>query len=85
MPQTIELPDELADALAHEAAGLGLSLPDYALCLLTAAHPAAPAAQSGADLVAYWRSQGLVGSRPEITNSQAHARQLREQAQQRGT
>lgn len=84
MPQTVELPDDLADALADEAARLGLSLPDYAVRLLTSARPGAAPVRSGAELVAFWRAEGLVGSRPEVADSQAHARQLREQAQRRG-
>jgi hypothetical protein len=84
MPQTVELPDDLADALPDEASRLGLSLPDYAVRLLTSALPSATSVRSGADLVAFWRAEGLVGSRPEIADSQARARQLREQAQRRG-
>ena len=84
MPQTVELPDDLADALTHEASRLGLSLPDYAVRLLTAARPTAASVRSGADLVAFWRAEGLVGSRPDLTDSQAEARRLREQAQRRG-
>jgi len=85
MPQTVELPDDLADALIREAARLGLSLPEYAVRLLTAAHPDVAAMHSGADLVAFWRVEGLVGSRADIADSQADARRLREQAQRRGT
>lgn len=44
----------------------------------------ASSVRSGADLVAFWRAEGLIGSRPDITDSQTHARQLREQAQRRG-
>jgi hypothetical protein len=84
MPQTVELPDDLADALTEEASRLGLSLPEYAVRLLTSAHPSAAPVRSGADLVAFWRAEGLVGSRPEIADSQAEARRLREQAQRRG-
>ncbi|MBA4063281.1 MAG: hypothetical protein C0501_06130 [Isosphaera sp.] len=40
--------------------------------------------ETGADLVAYWQAAGLVGSRPDIADSQAEARRLREQAQCRG-
>ncbi len=84
MPQTVELPDDLADALAGEASRLGMSLPDYAVRLLVAARPSTASVRSGADLVAFWRAEGLVGSRAEIADSQAHARMLREQAQRRG-
>lgn len=77
MPQTVELPDDLANALAAEASRLGLSLPDYAVRLLTSARPPAASVRSGADLVAYRRAEGLVGSRPDITDSQVEARRLR--------
>ena len=39
---------------------------------------------SALELVSYWRSEGVVGSRTDILDSQAHARELRERAQQRG-
>jgi hypothetical protein len=84
MPQTVELPDDLADALTDEAARLGLSLPDYTVRLLTAARPSAASVRSGADLVAFWQAEGLVGSRPDIADSQAEARRLRDEAQRRG-
>lgn len=84
MPQTVELPDDLAAALMDEASRLGLSLPDYAVRLLTSARSAVVSVQSGADLVAFWQAQGLVGSRPDIADSQAEARRLRDQAQRRG-
>jgi hypothetical protein len=84
MPQTVELPDDLAGALSAEAKRLGLSLPDYAIRLLAAARPAVASVRTGADLVAFWQSEGLIGTRPDIADSSAHARQLREQAQRRG-
>ncbi len=43
MPQTVELPDDLADALSQEASRLGLSLPDYAVRLLMSARPSVAA------------------------------------------
>ena len=78
MPQTVELPDDLADVLTDEASRLGLSLPDYAVCLLTSARPLAASVRSGADLVAFWRAEGVVSSRPDIPDSQSEARRLRE-------
>jgi hypothetical protein len=84
MPRTVELPDDLVDALTDEAARLGLSLPDYAVRLLTTARPSGAPLRTGADLVAFWRAEGLVGSRPDIADSQAEARRLRDQAQRRG-
>ncbi len=81
MPLTIELPDGLAERLAGEAARRGLSLPDYAARLLEAAP--SRAALSGAEVVEFWRAEGLIGTRPDIADSQAEARRLREQAQRR--
>lgn len=79
----MELPDDLADALAHEATRLGMSVTDYAVRLLASACPSAATIHDGADLVNFWRSEGLVGSRSDIIDSQAQARELREQAQRR--
>ena len=84
MPQTVELPDVLADALTDEASRLGLSLPDCAVRILSSARPSAASVRSGADLVAFWRAEGLVGSRPDIADSQSESRSLRDQAQRRG-
>ena len=36
-----------------------------------------------AELVAYWEKKGLIGTRPDITDSVAHARALRRQAETR--
>lgn len=83
MAQIVELPDDLADALTHEASRLGLSLPDYAVRLLTSARPSVASIHSGADLVSFWRAEGLAGSRPDLGDSQTEARRLRGQAQHR--
>ena len=37
--------------------------------------------RTGAELVAYWQGEGLVGTRPNIADAPAHARTLRERAQ----
>ncbi len=36
---------------------------------------------TGADLVAYWEREGLIGTRPDIRDSQKRARQIRRQAE----
>jgi hypothetical protein len=83
MSLVLDLPPELETELAAEAARLGLPLPQYALRLLAAGRGPRPALRTGAELLAYWQSEGLVGTRPEIADSPAHARALREQAQRR--
>ncbi len=84
MDVTLELPQELASALSDEASQRGLSLPDYALQLLSVGHPPDSPIRTGAELLAYWNREGVVGTRTDIADSQEHARSLREQAQRRG-
>lgn len=72
-----------AAELVQAASRLGMSLPDYAIHLLSSAHPSPDSIRSGADLVAFWQAEGLVGSRPDIADSQAQARELRELAHRR--
>lgn len=86
MTITLELPQDLERELAAEAARQGLSLPEYALQLLSGnrtAFPASDLPRTGAELVSYWERSGIVGSRSDIHDSSAHARGLREQAQRR--
>lgn len=42
-----------------------------------------PANGTGADLVAYWKREGLIGTRPDIEDSQVHARAIRDKAERR--
>lgn len=84
MPFNLSLPDELAGTLGNAASRLGMSLPDYALCVLSNVSQPTTSIKNGTDLVSYWQSAGVIGTRPEILDSQAHARTLREQAQRRG-
>jgi hypothetical protein len=83
MSLELDLPPELETALTAEAAKLGLSLKEYALQLLARGHGPSPAVSNGAELVAYWQNEGVVGTRSEEVDSPAHARQLREQAQRK--
>jgi hypothetical protein len=79
----LELPAELETELADEAAQLGLALPEYILRMLTFGRSPRPAPTTGAELLAYWQAEGLVGTRQDITDAPAHARAIREQAQRR--
>jgi hypothetical protein len=83
MSLTLNLPNELAALLSEDASRAGMSLSDYAVHLLTTARKDSTAVQTGADLVSYWKSEGVVGTLSGIPESEAHARDLRERAQQR--
>src|SRR5262245_19872147 len=80
----LDLPPDLEARLTDEAARLNLPLAEYALRLLgTRAYDHAGRPTTGAELVPYWQREGVIGSRPEIADSQAHARALRRQAEKR--
>lgn len=83
MSLELDLPSELETQLANEAARLGVPLSEYALRLIAAGRSTGPALRNGTELLGYWQSEGLVGTRSEIADSQAHARAVREQAQRR--
>jgi hypothetical protein len=83
MSLVLELPPELETELAAEAARLGLPLSEYALRVLAGGRNLGPPLRNGAELVAYWQTEALVGTRPDVPDSVAHARDLREQAQRR--
>jgi hypothetical protein len=79
----LNLPAELESELHAEAVRLGLPLPEYVLRLLAEGRTPSPLPRSGAELLTYWQSEGIVGTRSDITDSPAHARALRAQAQRR--
>ncbi len=79
MSITLDLPEELESDLSIEAARLGLSLPEYALRLLSVARTVGNKPKTGAELVEYWHGEELIGTRPDIADSQTHARQIRHQ------
>lgn len=81
MRLVLDLPPELEKELSAEAAQLRLSLPEYALRLLNGERIASPKPQTGAELVAYWQSAGLIGTRPDIADSPGHAAALRQQSE----
>ncbi len=82
MTLNIELPKDLEKELSTEADRLGLPLTEYALRVLASARSFTKAS-SGAEIVAYWRDESLIGSRPDIADSQGHARELRDRAERR--
>jgi hypothetical protein len=83
MTFTLDLPPDLETELHHEAAQLNLSLSEYILHLLAKRQSSSSLPKTGAELVAYWQREGVIGSRPDIVDSQAYARQIRHEAETR--
>ncbi len=86
MTLTLELPQELEQELSAEAARLGLPLAEYALRVLMHGRLPAPEGEiprTGAEIVAYWEREDLLGTPSEATDPLEHARRLRQQAQRR--
>lgn len=83
MSVTLDLPEELESDLSTKAARLGLSLSEYILRLLATSRTALRTLETGAELIEYWQSEKLIGTRPDITDSQTHARQLRNRVERR--
>ncbi len=83
MSLVLDLPPELETELIAEASRMGLPLPEYVKRLLLAGRPPDPMPRNGSELVSYWQGEGLVGTRSDITDSREHARELRQQAEQR--
>ena len=80
---TLELPSELEHELATEASQLKLPLSEYILRVLSFRSFLQNPPKTGVELVAYWESVGVIHSRPDIADSQEHARWLRDQAEHR--
>lgn len=85
MTITIDLPADLETRLAADTAKLGLLLPLYAARLLAGRVSGSPMPTTGTDFVAYWREAGVIGTWPDVADSQALARQLRTEAERRGS
>jgi hypothetical protein len=80
MTLMLDLPPELEARLQDEAIRRGVQVEEYALQILQSG---VQAQTVGAEIVAEWERAGVIGSRPDIADSQAHARMLRERAQTR--
>ncbi len=83
MTLTLDLSRDLEHRLTAEAMRLGLPVEQYALRLLGEVRKTDQQPASGAELVAFWRSEGVIGSRPDIEDSQFHSRRIRHQAERR--
>ncbi|MGA9382852.1 MAG: hypothetical protein WBV73_29175 [Phormidium sp.] len=83
MSISVDLPPELESELSTEASQLNLPLSEYILRVLSMRGSIANPLKNGAELVAYWQSEGVINSRPDITDSQAYSCQLRHDSQTR--
>lgn len=83
MSIAVELPPELRSELEVEASRLGLSIETYLVRALSTGRVRVGPEHVGAELVAYWRSEGLIGARDDIHDSQQRAREIRLQAESR--
>ncbi len=61
----LELPPELESQLSTEALRLNLPLSEYILRVLSIAKVLNNPPKTGAELVAYWQSVGVINSRPD--------------------
>ncbi|HEU0051754.1 MAG TPA: hypothetical protein VFQ39_01210 [Longimicrobium sp.] len=78
MTLTLDLPSELERKLVAEAEKMGLPLDEYALRLL-ASRATGATARTGAEAVAFWKAEGVIGALPDVADPSAHARRLRQQ------
>ncbi|MEH2466985.1 hypothetical protein [Nostoc sp.] len=83
MSINLDLPPELENELFTKNSWLNLTLSEYILRVLSIKQVIANPPKTGDELVAYWQSEGVINSRPNITDSQAHTRKLRHEAQTR--
>ncbi len=84
MSLTLNLPEKLERELSEKAAQLGIPLSEYVASLLTVkSESTSKDVKTGADLVAYWAQEKLIGTRPDIQDSRNYARKLRVQAEKR--
>jgi hypothetical protein len=83
MMLTLDLPPDLESQLASEASQAGLPLPEYVVGVLAKPRKRDPTLGTGLELVDHWLREGLIGTRPEVDDSQTRARLLRQQAERR--
>ncbi len=85
----LELPPEVEAQLKEEAAKCAAPVEQYTLSLIKNSlppRPPMPELKTGADVIAYWKSQGLIGdwaNREDVGEGDAYARELRRQAETR--
>ena len=83
MSISLDLPMDLESELSTEASQLNLPLSEYILRVLSVRPALSHPPKTGAELVAYWQAEGIINSRPDIADSQVHARKIRHEAELR--
>lgn len=83
MTLKLEISRDLEKELSTEASRLGLPLSEYALRVLATRQGSVVMPKTGMELVNYWQTEGLIGTRPEISDSAEYARSLRREAEKR--
>ena len=83
MSINLDLSPELEKQLETEASQLNLPWSEYILQILLIRKVLSNPPKTGAEVVAYWQREGVINSRPDITDSQAYARKLRHEAERR--
>ena len=84
MSVVLNLPKNLVKQLNNEAAAQDKPLDEYVIDLIQRARqPKRTRFQTTAEVLAYWKAEGLIGTRPLKTNSQKLARKLRVQSETR--
>ena len=78
MSVVLELPQKLLKELNSEAAKQNQDLNEYLTQLIQRGRTVQFSTTS--DILAYWKKEGLIGTRPANINSQKVARRLRKQA-----
>ncbi len=81
MSIVIDAPQQLESELSTKAGRVGQTLQEYVLNLLRSSVTSSQKLKTGAELVEYWKNEGVIGTRPEISDSQSYTHQLREEAE----
>jgi hypothetical protein len=84
MTVTLNLAPKVEAQLRAEAAKQHVSVEDLLQTLVeNVLLSTSPVPTNGAELVAYWQKEGVIGTRPDITDSAEYARALRRKVETR--
>ncbi len=83
MTLTIDLPPELETELKAEADRLHMPLAEYVVFAIDFGRPPNPMPRNGAEMVAYWEREGLLGTRTDIKDPVECVRNMRDKIEKR--